>query len=76
MKWIAEYSPSSDKRGNYPWHIIPMKEHVQDNLKALVKNEGFLDWHMIGGPFDSNEQAGTYLDELRERLGWEKNVNY
>ena len=77
MQWIAEYSPSSDKRGSYPWHIITLKEHVQENLRALViKDQGFLDWRMIGGPFDSNEQAGTYLDELRERLGWEKNIKY
>jgi hypothetical protein len=77
MKWIAEYSPSSDKRGTYPWHIVTLKEHIQENLRALIiKDQGFLDWRMIGGPFDSNEQAGIFLDELRERIDWEKNANY
>lgn len=77
MQWIAEYSPSSNKRGTYPWHIVTLKEHVQENLRALIiKNQGFLDWRMIGGPFDSNEEAGIFLDELRERLGWEKTTKY
>ena len=70
MQWVAEYSPSNDNRGNYPWHIISLNEHVQENLRALIKGESFLDWRIIAGPFESNKDAGKYLDELRSRIGW------
>lgn len=68
MLWVVAYNPDNDKKGSHAWRVLPLSEHIETNLNALLNNKDFMDWHLIGGVFESSFEAGQYLDELKYRI--------
>lgn len=75
--WVAEYSPTHDRDGCFPWHIGTLQDHLMSNVRQLMEGNGFRnDWYMVGGPFESNDDAAVYLDALRRRIGWSRDESH
>ena len=72
MEWIVLYSPSNFEAGLPPWRVTPMQEHIGMNLKALISKNPFCDWHVVSNVFKSFDEALIFLDELKERIDWER----
>ena len=73
MLWIVLYSPDY-KKGLPAWRVEPLQEHIEMNLQALMNDEDFSNWYVIGGVYKSFFEAGQYLDELKYRKDLNDNI--
>lgn len=69
MRWIVLYSPSNFEKGLPAWRVEILHEHIEMNLQALMNDEDFSNWFVVGGVYKSFFEAGQYLDELKYRIG-------
>lgn len=77
--WTLEHSQHSEDAGMYPWHIGPLKDAIEGNLRDCQhNNRGPNKWQIVYiGP--DGESCGKVCDQLirikgRRQERWQKRL--
>ena len=72
MRWIVLHNPDNKKEKHPSWRVELLHEYVEQNVKALINGESFSNWRIVSNVFESFDEALIFLDELKERIDWER----